>query len=117
MGNMPDVVPTLAVTAAFARGTTVIHNVAHLRAKECDRLAAVTRELGKMGIDAHATDNELRIVGGTPGGADIDTYDDHRIAMSFAIAGLNTPGVRITDPGCVAKSFPNYWEVFDQLYQ
>jgi 3-phosphoshikimate 1-carboxyvinyltransferase len=59
----------------------------------------------------------LRIVGGTPGGADIDTYDDHRIAMSFAIAGLKTKGVRIADPRCVAKSFPNYWEVFDQLYQ
>lgn len=117
MGNMPDVVPTLAVTAAFARGTTVIDNVAHLRAKECDRLAAVTRELGKMGIDAHATDNTLRIVGGTPSGADIDTYDDHRIAMSFAIAGLTTTGVRIADPECVAKSFPTYWAVFDQLYQ
>lgn len=117
MANMPDVVPTLAVAAAFARGTTVIHNVAHLRAKECDRLAAVTCELGKMGIDAHATDNELRIVGGTPSGADIETYNDHRIAMSFAIAGLKATGVRIADPGCVAKSFPNYWDVFDQLYR
>jgi 3-phosphoshikimate 1-carboxyvinyltransferase len=116
MGNMPDMVPTLSVAASFARGTTVIHNVAHLRAKECDRLAAVTCELGKMGIEAHATENELRIVGGAPSGADIDTYDDHRIAMSFAIAGLKATGVRIADPGCVAKSFPNYWEVFDQLY-
>jgi 3-phosphoshikimate 1-carboxyvinyltransferase len=117
MADMPDVVPTLAVTAAFARGTTIIHNVAHLRAKECDRLAAVTNELRKMGIDAHAGDNELRIVGGTPTGADIETYDDHRIAMSFAVAGLKTTGLRIADPGCVAKSFPNYWEVFDLLYR
>jgi 3-phosphoshikimate 1-carboxyvinyltransferase len=117
MADMPDVVPTLAVTAAFARGTTVMRNVAHLRAKECDRLAAVTNELRKMGIDAHAGDNDLRIVGGTPKGADIDTYDDHRIAMSFAVAGLKTTGVRIADPGCVAKSFPNFWEVFDQLYR
>ncbi len=117
MGNMPDVVPTLAVTAAFARGTTIIQNVAHLRAKECDRLAAVTSELQKMGIDAHAGDNALRIVGGAPRGADIDTYDDHRIAMSFAVAGLKTTGVRIADPGCVVKSFPDYWDVFDQLYQ
>jgi 3-phosphoshikimate 1-carboxyvinyltransferase len=117
MADMPDVVPTLAVAAAYARGTTIIHNVAHLRAKECDRLAAVTCELGKMGIDAHATENELRIVGGAPTGADIDTYDDHRIAMSFAVAGLKTTGVRIADPGCVAKSFPDYWKVLDQLYR
>lgn len=117
MGNMPDMVPTLAVTAAFARGTTVIHNVAHLRAKECDRLAAVTSELQKMGIDAQATDNALRIAGGTAHGADIDTYDDHRIAMSFAVAGLKTSGIRIANPECVAKSFPNFWDVFDQLYR
>ncbi len=116
MGNMPDVVPTLAVTAAFARGTTIIRNVAHLRAKECDRLAAVTAELGKMGIETHATENELHVVGGSPGGADIETYDDHRIAMSFAVAGLKIPGMRITDPDCVAKSFPNFWDVFVRLY-
>jgi 3-phosphoshikimate 1-carboxyvinyltransferase len=117
MGNMPDVVPTLAVAAAFARGTTIIRNVAHLRAKECDRLAAVTCELGKMGIETRATDNELHVVGGRPEGAAIDTYDDHRIAMSFAVAGLRVPGMQIADPECVAKSFPDYWKVFDRLYQ
>jgi 3-phosphoshikimate 1-carboxyvinyltransferase len=117
MGNMPDVVPTLAVTAAFAQGTTVIRNVAHLRAKECDRLAAVTQELAKMGIETRATENELHVRGGKPRGATIETYDDHRIAMSFALAGLTVPGVRITNPGCVAKSFPNYWDVLKQLYR
>jgi 3-phosphoshikimate 1-carboxyvinyltransferase len=116
MGHMPDVVPTLAVVAAFAQGTTVIRNVAHLRAKECDRLDAVARELSKMGIETRALDNELHIVGGTPGQAEIETYDDHRMAMSFAVAGLRIPGVKILNPDCVAKSFPNYWEVFDQLY-
>jgi len=117
MGHMPDVVPTLAVVAAFAVGTTVIRNVAHLRAKECDRLSAVARELDKMGIETRALDNELHIVGGAPHGAEIETYDDHRMAMSFAVAGLKVPGIRILDPGCVAKSFPNYWEVFEQLYE
>ena len=116
MGHMPDVVPTLAVVAAFATGTTVIRNVAHLRAKECDRLSAVACELDKMGIEARALDNELHIVGGAPHGADIETYDDHRMAMSFAVAGLKVPEVRILNPGCVAKSFPNYWEIFQQLY-
>jgi 3-phosphoshikimate 1-carboxyvinyltransferase len=117
MGHMPDVVPTLAVVAAFAVGTTVIRNVAHLRAKECDRLSAVARELDKMGIETRALDNELHIVGGAPHGAEIETYDDHRMAMSFAVAGLKVPGIRILDPDCVAKSFPNYWEVFEQLYE
>jgi 3-phosphoshikimate 1-carboxyvinyltransferase len=117
MGHMPDVVPTLAVVAAFAAGTTVIRNVAHLRAKECDRLSAVACELGKMGIEARALDNELHIVGGAPHGAEIETYDDHRMAMCFAVAGLKVPGVRILNPGCVAKSFPDYWEVFDRLYE
>ncbi|MGD9369099.1 MAG: 3-phosphoshikimate 1-carboxyvinyltransferase [Desulfobacteraceae bacterium] len=116
MGHMPDVVPTLAVVASFADGTTKIRNVAHLRAKECDRLAAVSQELAKMGIETRVAENELEIVGGAPCGAEIQTYDDHRIAMSFAVAGLKVPEVKIIDPGCVAKSFPNYWEVFDRLY-
>jgi 3-phosphoshikimate 1-carboxyvinyltransferase len=117
MGHMPDMVPTLAVVAAFAGGTTVIANVAHLRAKESDRLAAVVRGLGKMGIAAESTADELRICGGHPGGARIDTYDDHRIAMSFAVAGLRVPGVWIADETCVQKSFPDFWEVFSGLYR
>jgi 3-phosphoshikimate 1-carboxyvinyltransferase len=115
MGDMPDMVPTLAVVAAFARGTTVITNVAHLRAKECDRLAAVEAELAKMGINAHSTADELHVTGGTPHGAEIETYEDHRIAMCFAVAGLRVAGVRIKNPGCVAKSFPDFWEVFGGL--
>jgi 3-phosphoshikimate 1-carboxyvinyltransferase len=116
MGHMPDMVPTLAVVAAFARGTTVIRNVAHLRAKECDRLAAVSQELSKMGIQTCQSENELQITGGQPHGADIETYNDHRIAMSFAVAGLKAPGVVIKDETCVKKSFPDFWQVFDGLY-
>ena len=115
MGNMPDMVPTLAVVAAFARGTTVIRNVAHLRAKECDRLAAVMTELGRMGIETQTDGNDLTILGGTPRGAEIETYDDHRIAMSFAVAGLGAEGTRIRNERCVQKSFPDFWHVFDQV--
>ncbi|MCP4627883.1 MAG: 3-phosphoshikimate 1-carboxyvinyltransferase [bacterium] len=116
MGDMPDMVPTLAVVAAFAEGATIIRNVAHLKAKESDRLAAVVNELVKMGIDAHCSDDELIVTGGTPHGAEIETYGDHRIAMSFAVTGLVTPQTIILDENCVEKSFPNFWEVFEGLY-
>jgi 3-phosphoshikimate 1-carboxyvinyltransferase len=115
MAAMPDLVPTLAVLAAFARGDTIITGVAHLRHKESDRLAAVAAELGKMGIAARETADGLMVTGGQPHGAVIETYDDHRIAMSFAVAGLKVPGMAIIDPGCVAKSFPDFWEFFHRL--
>ncbi|MBU0699530.1 MAG: 3-phosphoshikimate 1-carboxyvinyltransferase, partial [Proteobacteria bacterium] len=116
MADMPDMVPTLAVVAAFAKGTTVIKNVAHLKAKESDRLGSVVKELSKMGIKAGCSDTGMIITGGNPCGAEIDTYEDHRIAMSFALAGLRVPGIFIRDERCVEKSFPNFWEVFESLY-
>jgi 3-phosphoshikimate 1-carboxyvinyltransferase len=115
MAHMPDLVPTLAVVAAFAQGKTVITGVAHLRHKESDRLQAVVAELTKMGIAVQETKDGLIIQGGEPRGAVIETYNDHRIAMSFALAGLKTPGVSIADPGCVAKSFPAFWDYFASL--
>jgi len=115
MAAMPDLVPTLAVLAAFAAGDTVITGVAHLRHKESDRLAAVAAELAKMGIEVRETADGLVIRGGAPQGALIHTYNDHRIAMSFAVAGLRIPGVAIEDPDCVAKSFPEFWEFFHRL--
>ncbi len=117
MGDMPDIVPTLAVVAAYAEGTTVIKNVSHLKSKESDRLTSVANELVKMGIAAHCTDDELMVPGGRPRGAEIETYGDHRIAMSFAVAGLAAPGTIIRDDHCVEKSFPNYWQVFEGLYR
>jgi 3-phosphoshikimate 1-carboxyvinyltransferase len=116
LADMPDQVPTLAVVAAFAEGTTVIKNVAHLKSKESDRLSATVTELNKMGIDAASSSNALVIKGGRPKGAMIDTYNDHRIAMSFAIAGLKVPRVCIQNEGCVKKSFPTFWQVFEGLY-
>jgi 3-phosphoshikimate 1-carboxyvinyltransferase len=115
LADMPDQVPTLAVVAAFAEGTTVIKNVAHLKSKESDRLSATVTGLQKMGIAASSSTNALVIKGGKPEGAIIDTYNDHRIAMSFAIAGLKVPGVCIQNEGCVKKSFPAFWQVFEKL--
>jgi 3-phosphoshikimate 1-carboxyvinyltransferase len=115
MGDMPDMVPTLAVVAAFARGTTRIGNVAHLKAKESDRLGAVAAELARLGVTVATTPDSLSITGGIPRGAHIRTYDDHRMAMAFAVAGLRVPGLSIENPGCVAKSFPNFWDLFQRL--
>jgi 3-phosphoshikimate 1-carboxyvinyltransferase len=121
MGDCPDVVPTLAVVAAFARGRTVIRNIAHLRIKECDRLNVMAVELAKLGIKTEERTDTLIIEGvGTAraglNGAVIDTYNDHRIAMSFAVAGLVVPEVVIQGEDCVAKSFPDFWERFAGLY-
>ncbi|MDD5759641.1 MAG: 3-phosphoshikimate 1-carboxyvinyltransferase [Desulfobulbaceae bacterium] len=119
MANCPDVAPTLAVVAAFAAGTTVIKNIAHLRIKECDRLHVMATELAKIGVKTQELPDAL-IVEGDPGranftGAVINTHDDHRIAMCFAVAGLVVPGISIADEECVAKSFPQFWETFAQL--
>ncbi len=117
MSDMPDMVPTLAVVAAFARGTTVIRNVGHLKAKESDRLGSVVKELSKMGIEAVCNDDGMTVAGGKAHAAAIDTYNDHRMAMSFAVAGLRVPGIQIRDESCVSKSFPNFWEVFESMYE
>ncbi|MCX5843102.1 MAG: 3-phosphoshikimate 1-carboxyvinyltransferase [Deltaproteobacteria bacterium] len=116
MGNMPDMVPTLAVLAAFRQGRTSITNVSHLRLKESDRIAALVNELHRIGVNAKERDDGLVIEGGKPHGADIETYNDHRIAMSFAIAGLAVPKMKIQDKLCVGKSFPGFWDELKKLY-
>jgi 3-phosphoshikimate 1-carboxyvinyltransferase len=113
MGDMPDVAPTLAVAAAFAEGTTVISNIAHLRIKECDRLSVMVTELRKLGVEAEEEHDRMIIHGkGGAGlhGAEIATHEDHRIAMCFAVAGLRVSGVKIHGEDCVAKSFPDFWQ-------
>jgi 3-phosphoshikimate 1-carboxyvinyltransferase len=118
MGAMPDIVPTLAVVAAFAEGETEISNIAHLRIKESDRLHGVCVELGKIGaqVDEYPDRMVIRGRGGRDlHGAAIDTYNDHRMAMSMAVAGLRVPGIRITGEQCVAKSFPDFWQRFAEL--
>jgi 3-phosphoshikimate 1-carboxyvinyltransferase len=115
MKAMPDIVPTLASVALFANGPSRIRNVAHLRYKESDRLAAIGEEFRKLGADIAVLPDGLEITPSQLSGAQLDTYDDHRLAMSFALIGLRVPGVRIENPECVTKSFPRFWEEFEGL--
>jgi len=115
LNDMPDMVPTLAVLAAFREGQTVINNVAHLRIKESNRLAALVTELNRVGIEAREMPTGLVIQGGKMRPAKIETYNDHRMAMSFAIAGLVVRGIEIGDKKCVDKSFPSFWEELKKI--
>jgi 3-phosphoshikimate 1-carboxyvinyltransferase len=118
MNDVSDTVMTLAVTALFAEGSTRIRNVAHVRHKESDRIAAIAAELRKLGARIEVYPDGLLIEPPLPdrlSGARLATYDDHRMAMSFALAGLRIPGVTILDPGCVAKTYPGYWSDLQKL--
>lgn len=115
LNDMPDMVPTLAILAAFRKGQTLITNVAHLRIKESNRLSAMVTELNRIGIEAEELPDGLMVKGGRPAAASIKTYNDHRIAMSFAIAGLAVPGIEISDRKCVDKSFPEFWKELKKI--
>ncbi len=115
MSDYPDVVQTLAVVASFAKGKTKIKNIAHLRIKETDRISATAAELKKLGVGVVEDEDSLTIVGGVKNGASIETYNDHRMAMAFAVAGLRQEGIVIKDVECVKKSFPNYFEELVKL--
>jgi len=119
MSNIPDLVPPIAIAAAFAKGKSRFTNIGHLRFKECDRLAVVADELNKMGIKAFCDDSSLTVEGNPDGakGAIIDPHNDHRIAMSFAAAGLVTGNQQIDNEKCVGKSFPDFWERFEVFYE
>ncbi len=112
LNAMPDTAQTLAVAALFATQPTEIVNVGNLRIKETDRIAALATELRKLGAVVETTESSLKVIPPpTPRSAEIDTYDDHRMAMSFAIAGLRIAGgVVIRNADCVSKSFPGYFE-------
>jgi len=117
MSDVPDLVPPLAVAAAFARGETRFTRVGHLVHKESNRVVAMETELKKMGIDARHDAETMTIVGNRDGihGASVSTYRDHRIAMSLAVAGLAVGDQHVENPGCVAKSFPDFWEKLAQF--
>lgn len=110
MEDCPDQVQTLAVLAAFAPGVTTISGVKSLRVKETERVLALQNELSAMGIQTQATENTLTIYGGSPHAAAIHTYRDHRMAMSFALAGAVLPNMRIVEPSVVEKTFPAFWD-------
>jgi 3-phosphoshikimate 1-carboxyvinyltransferase len=115
MGDMPDVVQTLAAVAVFARGKTRVRNVKNMRIKETDRIAAVVNELRRMGISAVEYEDGFEIEPSTPRPAEIETYDDHRMAMSFALIGLRANGITIKHPECVSKTFPDYFQRLEAL--
>jgi 3-phosphoshikimate 1-carboxyvinyltransferase len=111
MNNMPDAVQTLAVVALFAQGPTTIEGIANLRIKETNRIQALKMELTRLGAQVEAGEDFLTIhPGASYRGAEIETYNDHRMAMSFAVAGLKIPGVKIKNPRCVEKSFPDFFQ-------
>ncbi len=115
LGAMSDTAQTLAAVAVFAEGPTRVTGIGFIRAKETDRIHAVVTELQRCGIRAEAEPDGFVIHPGSPQPAVVSTYDDHRMAMSFALLGLRSPGLRIADPGCVAKTFPTYFSVLEQL--
>lgn len=115
--HIPDAAMTLAVTALFAKGVTTLRNIASWRLKETDRLTAMANELRKLGAMIEEGADYLRITPPSDGlipHAAIDTYDDHRMAMCFSLVSLGAP-VRINDPGCVKKTFPDYFEKFSHI--
>ena len=118
MNHIPDAAMTAAVLALFAEGRSTIRNIGSWRVKETDRLTAMATELRKLGAQVEEGTDSLKISPGKlkPGVA-IDTYDDHRMAMSFSLVALGGVPVRINDPGCVAKTFPDYFAVFRSILQ
>ena len=115
MNSIPDVVPTLAALAPFAATPTRIRGVGFIRHHESDRIAALATELRRLGATVREFDDGLEISPSTLRPAAIETYDDHRIAMAFAVAGLKLPGLRIKHPGCVAKTYPEFFADLKRL--
>jgi 3-phosphoshikimate 1-carboxyvinyltransferase len=115
LNELPDAAITLAVVATFANSPSRLENLANLRIKETDRLAALETEIQRLGGRATAGPDFLSIEPATLHGAEIETYEDHRIAMSFALAGLKVDGVVIRDPGCVSKTWPGFFETLESL--
>ncbi len=111
MNSMPDVVPTLAAIAPFAESPTRIRKVGFIRHHESNRISAIATELRRLGATVQEFDDGLEIIpsAATLHPAAIETYEDHRIAMAFAVTGLKLPGVRIRNPGCVAKTYPKFF--------
>ncbi|MFF4258558.1 3-phosphoshikimate 1-carboxyvinyltransferase [Streptomyces sp. NPDC001663] len=117
MRDISDTMPTLAAIAPFASGPVRIEDVANTRVKECDRLEACAENLRRLGVEVSTGPDRIEIRPGAPvpRGTEIKSYGDHRIVMSFAVAGLRVPGISFDDPGCVRKTFPGFHEAFAEL--
>jgi 3-phosphoshikimate 1-carboxyvinyltransferase len=115
MNDISDLVQTLGAIAPFASSPITIRNVEHIRYKETDRIKAVVTELRRLGVKVEEFPDQLKIEPGPITPAAIETYHDHRMAMAFAVTGLKVPGIVIKDPGCTAKTFPDYFTRFFQM--
>lgn len=115
LADRPDVAPTLAAVAAFANGPTRVAGIEFVRGHETDRIKAVVTELRRCGVQADEHQDGFTVWGGEPHGAAVTTYGDHRMAMSLALVGLRVDGIELDDPGCVSKTFPEYFEVLEEL--
>ncbi len=115
LSDMSDTAQTLAAVAPFASSPTTVRGIGFIRAKETDRIAAVVTELQRLGVDAVAEPDGFTIRPGRPSGGVVQTYGDHRMAMSFSLIGLAVPGVVIADPGCVDKTYPSFWDDLDRV--
>jgi len=118
LSDTPDLFPTMCILGAVAEGKTILKGAPHLRYKETDRIKAMVTELRKLGVKAEELPDGAIIEGSKElKPAVINTYDDHRIAMSFAILGLKVEGIKIENPECVTKSFPEFWEYLERIYE
>jgi 3-phosphoshikimate 1-carboxyvinyltransferase len=116
LSDMPDTAQTLAVLAAFSDGPTTIRGLGTLNLKETDRLLAISTELGRMGVETEVSETTITIrPGRPPTAATLQTYGDHRMAMSFALAGLRVDGMALRSPECVNKTFPEFFEVWGKF--
>ena len=115
MADISDTAQSLAIVAPFADGPVQVTGIGFIRKKETDRIAAVVNELRRLGIHATEDDDGFTVHPGQPQPARVETYDDHRMAMSFAVLGLVAPGIEIANPGCVAKTFPDFFSVLETL--
>ena len=115
MADLSDVAQTLAAIAPFASGPVTIRGIGHTRRKETDRVAAVATELTRLGASVSEREDGWDILPSSLSPAVVETYDDHRMAMSFAVTGLRVPGLKIANPRCVAKTFPDFFEQFERV--
>jgi len=115
MADISDTAQTLAAIAPLASSATRITGIGFIRRKETDRVGNTVRELQRLGIDAVEEDDGFVVHPGAPQPATVQTYDDHRMAMSFGVLAEVVPGIEIADPGCVAKTFPGFWSVLEGL--
>lgn len=113
LSSFSDQTLTLAAIAPFTNSKVCIMNVGHIRYQECDRIEAILHNLSEMGIMATCEDGNLFILPGTPHGCEIETYEDHRVAMAFSLPGVLTDGIKVLNPSCTRKTFENYFEVLE----